>query len=381
MNKSQTIQELRDLYCQFLQIHKSGLIAYVRNANNTDGTNKLTDQAIGKVYGAYYRPPFFVFLRDLKTAMYSPSIFECAKTIAKDSEYIAGFAELFAKTKIAKLDTNGKVVSFREDLLGMLPRVRGEDEIKSIIERKLGVRVKASAPATDLIRHVAPFTTKSKFDQLPISQASAIFEVKKILENLPLPGTFLFVGDDDFISVLLSLADPSISSLVIDADEDLLVSIKSIAAKYELNIRVKKADADGKNLAREPIVGFLCNPPYTAKGVETFVRYGVKNFGRDGGVAILTVGDEAIGHRFLALQNFFTKKNLVIREIAKGAVAYPFTEAYPSDTVVKKKFLSAGVLEETIKTAPHLGASVYILDYIPYKVPQRALRQSIYTYL
>src|SRR3989344_1836165 len=201
MNKSQTIQELRDLYCQFLQIHKSSLIVYVRNANNTDGTNNLTDQAIGKAYGAYYRPPFFVFLRDLKTAMYSPSIFECAKTIAKDSEYIAGFAELFAKTKIAKLDTNGKAVSFREDLLGMLPRVRGEDEIKSIIERKLGVRVKASAPATDLIRHVAPFTTKSKFDQLPISQASAIFEVKKILENLPLPGTFLFVGDDDFISV------------------------------------------------------------------------------------------------------------------------------------------------------------------------------------
>ncbi|MBI2098163.1 MAG: bis-aminopropyl spermidine synthase family protein [Candidatus Wildermuthbacteria bacterium] len=381
MSRIQDIQELRRFYRQFLEIQRDILVAYVRKAKGADGTDNLNDQAIEKIYDAYYRPSFFVFLRDLKTAIYSASIFDFVKIIARDSEYGAGFVEFFEKTKLAKLDKNGKVIVLKKDLLSMLPRVQSEEEIKSTIERKLGVKIKANASVTDLLKNIKVFRTKSKFDQLPISQATAIFEVKKILENLPLPETFLFVGDDDFISVLLSFADPNISSLVIDADEELLASIKNIAAKYALNIRVKRADASGKNVVREPIVGFLCNPPYTYKGVKTFVKYGVKNFAKDGGFVILTVGDEAVGHRFLALQNFFTKENLMIREIAKGAAAYPFTELYPSDTVVKKKFLAAGISEETIKTAPHLGASVYVLDYIPYKVPQDKLRQSIYTYL
>ena len=374
-------KELRQLYSQFLQVQRDSLIEHIRNTNKPDERNNLTDKTIRDVYDAYYRPPFFAFLRDLKTAIYSHSIFNFVKAVGKDSEYGADFVELFKKTKIAKLDKNGKVIVLKKNILKALPRPQTEKEIKRKIEKTLKIKVKENAFATDLIANIAPFRAKSELDQLSISQGSAIFVVKKILENLPLPGNFLFVGDDDFISIFLAIADPSVSSIVIDADEELLAAIDNIAKQYKLNIKTRKGDVRKKDIIKEPIVGFLCNPPYTHKGVEAFINYGVNNFGEDGGIAILVVGDEAIGHRFLPLQDFFTGKNLVIKELAKGAVHYPFLELYPSDAVVKNKFLSVGISKRTVETAPHLGASIYVFDYIPYKVESSKIKQSIYSYL
>jgi len=215
---------------------------------------------------------------------------------------------------------------------------------------------------------------------MPISQSSAIFVVEKILENIPLNKKFLFVGDDDFVSVILGLADPKIESVVIDADSELLECIDILAKKFNLKIKTRKIDIRKTKILGEKFIGFLANPIYTESGVKEFMKYGINQLGEDGGFVFLEVGDEAIGNRFVFLQDFFNRNNLLIKELIVGKVFYPYIELYEEDKEILRR-LSQMMDKKIIEGSPKLAASLYVFTYLPFRPQKVKFKKPIYAYL
>jgi predicted methyltransferase len=269
----------------------------------------------------------------------------------------------------------GKIKILKKDFLRFFPKPREEKEIKEIVEKKLKMKLPSSFPSN------FPFGAKTiaKYDQLPISVSSAIFLVKKILEYLPLNKKFLFIGDDDLVSLYLSLTEPNIESLVVDIDEKLLLKIKEISKKFGLKIETRKIDLTKEKKLKENFIGFLTSPVYTFEGVKGFVEFGINQFGKDGGYGFLNLADEAIGNRILFLEEFFFQRNLQIEEIVKGKVFYPWRMTHPEDRVMFRR-LKNFFDPKVIKKSPIIGASLWIFNYIPFKVP-RPQKQPFYAYL
>jgi len=284
------------------------------------------------------------------------------------------------KEKIIKVKKDGRVFLLKKELEKIIPKPQKEEEIKRRIEKKLNFRVREEKPAVDLFKKFQSFKVKAKWDQMPISQSSAIFIVKKILENLPLNKKFLFIGDDDFISVFLTLAEPNIECQVIDVDEQLLECLKILSSKFKLKIEAKKIDIRKEKYLKEKFVGFLTNPVYTEAGVKEFVKYGVNQLGEDGGIVFLEVGDESIGNRFLFLEDFFAKKNLIIEEVIKEKIFYPYIELYKEDKEILRR-MKTMIDEKKIKESPKLAASLWIFKYLPFKPKKIKLKKPIYAYL
>ena len=328
---------LKKIYNKFLNFDKTRFFIDAEKYSTSLEKIKISRKVLKEFYDNYYRVSFILFLSNVKSIIYSPNVFDFIVKNSSEDWKLWPYLNFLEKEKIITVRPNGRVRVLKSDILRVIPRPQDEPEIKARIERKLKVKVQEREPVTALFNKFKHFTIKGKWDQMPISQGSAIFVVKKILENLPLNKKFLFVGDDDFISVILSLVDSSIESLVIDADEQLLDCINFLALKFNLPIETRKVDIRKQRNLGEKFVGFLTNPIYTEAGIKTFLKYGINQLGKDGGSVFLEVGDESIGNRFLFLQEFFAKNNLVINELIRGGIFYPYVELYKEDI---RKFTS-----------------------------------------
>ena len=94
----------------------------------------------------------------------------------------------------------------------------------------------------------------------------------------------------------------------------------------------------------------------------------------------LEIGDEAIGHRFLFLQEFFAKENLLIREVLANKIYYPYVSLHKEDKVISERLFKI-IDKKFVENSPKLGASLYIFDYIPFPVKKVKFKKSIYSYL
>jgi predicted methyltransferase len=129
------------------------------------------------------------------------------------------------------------------------------------------------------------------------------------------------------------------------------------------------------------ILGFCTNPPYNEEGIKTFLRYGLLHFDSLGGRVFLEFGDEAIGRKLLLLQRFFTRNNLEITDIVKGVINYPFMLMHPEDHIIREKLMNF-FSKELIESGYMIGADIYVLTYIPWKVGRISIKGlKIYTYL
>jgi len=360
---------LNKLYKKFVKFEENEFLRETKDYFSTSGEVpediKLPSQKQLKIiYQNYYKESFFSFLKKSKDVIYSSSPFDFILKNSTDRWNFINFIEFLKREKI--LDTkNDKVILLNKNFSEMVPAPMQNEEIKNAIERKLEKGIDLNAPSNYL------FQTKiegEKYDQLPISTNSAISVVKKILDYLPLKKTFLFIGDDDLISIYLSLANPEIECLVIDIDENLLTKISQIAQKYNLKIKTQRVDVQKTKKLKGEFTGFLVNPVYNYDGAKQFFDFGTNHLGKNGGYAFLEIGDESIGNKFLFLQNFFTKKNLIIQELLKEKSYYPYFIAHPKeDQVLNKKFRKF-FSQKAIETHPILGASLWIFEYIPFKV-------------
>jgi predicted methyltransferase len=302
---------LRKLYKKFLIFDRN---YYFQDVKTWFGVRelKLNKKILKEFYENYEKFSFLEFLEDIKDIIYSKNVFDFVVKNAVEDWDLWYYLKFLEKERIIKVKRTGSVSLLKKELREAIPKPQTEKEIKRKIERKLKIKIKEKETVISLFKKFQDFIVKAKWDQMPISAGSAIFVAKKILDYLPLNKKFLFIGDDDFISAILTLADENIECLVIDIDKQLLECINILARKFNLKIETKKVDIGKEKFLGEKFVGFLCNPTYTEEGVKKFVKYGISQLSNDGGVVFVEIGDEAIGNRFLFLQDFFTKENLII---------------------------------------------------------------------
>lgn len=376
-----TEKDLKKIYERFLSFDQVRFFVDVEKYSTSLKKIKVSRKVLKEFYDNYYRVSFIGFFSNVKDIIYSQNVFGFITKNSSEDWKLWPYLNFLEKEKIITVQSNGRIRVLKKDILRVIPKPQNELEIKARIEKKLKVKVQERKPVTTLFNKFKHFIVKGKWDQMPISQGSAIFVVKKILANLPLNKKFLFVGDDDFVSIILSLADPSIECLVIDADEQLLDCINFLALKFNLPIETRKVDIRKQKDLGEKFIGFLTNPIYTEAGIKTFLKYGINQLGKDGGAVFLEVGDESIGNRFLFLQDFFAKNNLVINELTRGEIFYPYIELYEEDKEILRRLTSMGIDKKIIENSPKLAASLYVFQHIPFKPKKIRLKKPIYAYL
>ncbi len=371
---------LKNIYKEFVKFDESIFILDAQNYSSSLEKIKPPKKIIRKFYQNYSRPTFFGFLGEIKPLLFGKSISEFVLENFSEDWNLWTFLEFLKRKKIIKVERSGKISLLKKEISRFIPPPKKEKEIKKIVEKKLGVKIKKKKSVVELFKKFYDFKTKAQWDQMPISQESAIFLVRKILEKIPFYKKFLFVGDDDLISLVLTLTEPNIECLVIDVDEHLLEGINFLAQKFNLKIEVKKIDIRKKKKLKGDFVGFLTNPIYTEEGVKEFVGFGANQLGKKGGVGFLVVGDESIGKRFLFLQEFFSKKRLIIEEIIARKIYYPWISLYKEDKEIKKRLCQI-IDEKVIEKSPKLGALLYIFDYLPKRPKRVKFKKPIYAYL
>ena len=324
----------------------------------------------------FYRHTFIEFYNNVRDIIYLRNPFNFIKETNKESWDLWYYISFLATNDLISIKENR--IKADEELENILvPRYSEEYVLKKIVEK---VEIDdLHRPTSSLIEKLAEerFEFKPYLDQLPISIESAVTLISTIFRYYPFYDKFLFLGDDDFISILIKIVEPRFKPIVIDLDERILEIIKSI----DEDIEVARRDFRKKKKLDKEILGFCTNPPYNEKGIKTFLRYGLLNLDSLGGRIFLEFGDEAIGRKQLLLQKFFTRNNLEITDLVKGKINYPFMLMHPEDHVIHEmlmKFFD----KELIESSYMIGADIYVLTYIPWKVRSLGVRGSkIYTYL
>jgi len=364
------------IYKKFLAYEKK---RFLKDSDNWLGVEKTNIEKKKFFFDNYYRVSFSRFLTNVKNLVYNPNPFCFVEKGWGDDWELELYLDFLKKENVI-IVSQDQIVIKNKEFFKDIPLLKTFKEIKELIEVKTGKKVKDKDSITNFIKEFSDFKVKGEWDQMPLSQSSVIFSASKILEYLPLKKKFLFIGDDDFLSVFLSLADQEVESVVIDADKELLECIDKIALKFKLKIETKLIDTRKKVKINQDFVGFSCNPPYTEKGVENFLNYGLSHLDWKGGNAFLTMGTENIGNRILFLQEYFSRQNLINMETITGQLFYPYLDLHKEDKdnfQRMKKHLS----EELIKKSPRLAADLWIFDYVPFKVERIKNRKSIYSYL
>ncbi|MCP6718248.1 MAG: bis-aminopropyl spermidine synthase family protein [Patescibacteria group bacterium] len=370
----------KKLYIRFLKSQKTRFIEDRKKHSTSLEDLKVSDKILGEFYDNYYKPTFLGFLHDIKTIIYSDNVFEFITKEALEDWDLYPYLKLLTDEKIIKVSRNGKTTLLKKRIEKFIPKPQTAKQIKSVVEKKLKIKAQDKQAVINLFKKFERFKVKAKWDQMPISAESAFFVAEKILAKIPFNKKFLLVGDDDFISVILTLADPNIECLAIDIDTQLLECIDILAKKFDLKIKTKKVDLSKKKDLKENFVGFLANPIYTEDGIKTFIKFGTDQLGKDGGFVFLEIGDEAIGNRFLFLQEFFSKNNLIINELILNKVYYPHIKLYKEDEVVLKR-MTKFINKKTIEKSPKLGAALYIFNYLGKRPRRVKFDKPFYAYL
>lgn len=369
------MRKLKNLYFEFLKFQEK---EFVKDRKNWFGVKemKLEEREIREFFLNYERESFFEFCKKVKDIIFAKEpLKETLSKWSTDNWYPYYFFRFLKDKRLINFKENGRLILIEKKLSKILPKPLREKEIKEKIEKNLKTKIFLSFPSN----YFFGTKTKSEYDQFPISVSSAIFIVSKILEYLPLYKKFLFVGDDDLVSIYLSLADKNIESLVVDIDEDLLKKIDEIAKKFKLKIKTKKIDIFKVKKLRENFVGFLTSPVYTFEGAKAFFEFGINQFSDDGGFAFLNLADEAIGNRYIFFEEFIAKRKLKIEEVIKGKIHYPFKLVHPDDKIILERYEKM-FDKRVIENSPIISSSLWIFNFIPFKI-KRPKKLPFYAYL
>ncbi len=330
---------------------------------------KEKESLLRKVYRILEKDTFVEFMMHLKFIFFSKSIFDYINLTCQDIRELWLLLNFLVKKKVIKL--KGDKVKVKKELLKFFVKEKSEREIERILRETVG-KLDKEKPLANLFR--AEFKWKYDYDQLPISTSSAIFIISRILHWLPFYDNFLFIGDDDFLSILLKLVDKKIRVKVVDIDKELLLILEKTAEEFGLEIETERVDIR-KDALKENFIGFFTNPPYTEAGIRSFVNFGVKSLSKDGGLAFLTFSYEP-SNRQIFLQKFFASKNLILLEMHPGVITYPF---YELDEYKKVKERLRKLTKTKIRKV--LSANFYSFTYIPWKVKRIVKKKSIYCYI
>lgn len=129
----------------------------------------------------------------------------------------------------------------------------------------------------------------------------------------------LCVGDHDLTSIALTLMCPGARAVVVDIDERVLAHIDALADRLDLRVRTHTGDL---RLGLPPSVRgsadvVFTDPPYTADGVELFVRRGVEGMAdpRRGRVLVAYGASETTPKLAAATQSRLARMDLLFEAV------------------------------------------------------------------
>jgi len=136
---------------------------------------------------------------------------------------------------------------------------------------------------------------------------------------------FILIGDDDLLSIALSLTQLPSRITVLDIDERLGDFIRNANEKYGFDIEFRRYNV-AEPLPKDLIGNFdvfSSEPLETLTGLKAFVSRGISCLKENGvgyfGLTIL----EASHQKWLAIQRLLSRMNCVITDIIKGFSIYP----------------------------------------------------------
>ena len=136
---------------------------------------------------------------------------------------------------------------------------------------------------------------------------------------------FILIGDDDLLSIALSLTQLPSRITVLDIDERLGDFIKNANEKYGFDIEFRRYNV-AEPLPKDLIGNFdvfSSEPLETLTGLKAFVSRGISCLKENGvgyfGLTIL----EASHQKWLAIQRLLSRMNCVITDIIRGFSIYP----------------------------------------------------------
>lgn len=365
-------EKLEKIYEDFCEYQKE---RYVRESKNWFGAKniKLSEKQRRNMFEMYYRYTFVEFWGYVRKIIYArKNVFDIVEKSDIELWDLSSILHFLSNDKIIKVRSNGKVVLLDKELKKYLTPLLTKEEIEKILSKKLKMRLSTikKKPVSVITKLILKkeFSYNAEYDQMPLSIESAVTIVERIVNKYPFYDGFLFVGDDDLISIMISLVIPGFSSIVIDIDENLLDNISELSKRIRAKIKTLQIDIKSGKKVSDNIMGFLANPPYTTKGVILFSKFGINHFGKRGGYAFIVFGDESIGTKKLFIQEFFTKNNLIYEEIVNEKIGYPYNKLHKEDVENLELIERLGVSKSVIKSSYQLGAYLHILKYIPWKV-------------
>ncbi len=239
--------------------------------------------------------------------------------------------------------------AIEEDLLSKLVE---RDFYKQSIELLARYRSKRPAPKRNYDQFTATIETTAK--RAVLLDFLGDIQDKRVL----------FLGDDDFTSVVTANMRLANSVAVLDIDERILDSIGDI--KEELGLGIKRVKHD----LRKPIPIELrgrfdtvfTDPPYTPAGIKLFVSRGIETLDRKNQTSRIYVcygNSDRAKERFLSIQEAVTDSGLMIRYVFDRFNRYGGADSIGSSS-------SLYVVETTPKTKPLVKGNydkpIYTID-------------------
>ncbi|MBS7658229.1 MAG: bis-aminopropyl spermidine synthase family protein [Candidatus Bathyarchaeia archaeon] len=137
--------------------------------------------------------------------------------------------------------------------------------------------------------------------------------------------SFVLIGDDDLLSIALSLTGLPSRICVLDVDERLGEYLKKINQKYNFEIEFYKYDVSEplpENLINQFDV-FSSEPLESESGLKAFIERGIYCLKNGGAGYFGLTTAEASFQKWLKIEKFLTKMNCVITDIIKSFSRYP----------------------------------------------------------
>eukprot|EP01127_Copromyxa_protea_P021871 TRINITY_DN7641_c0_g1_i1.p1 TRINITY_DN7641_c0_g1~~TRINITY_DN7641_c0_g1_i1.p1 ORF type:complete len:349 (-),score=84.03 TRINITY_DN7641_c0_g1_i1:32-1078(-) len=166
-----------------------------------------------------------------------------------------------------------------------------------------------------------------KYDQWYMTADHSSFRADFIRENGDLVDKkILFIGDDDLLSVAVSLTKLPREVVVLEIDERIVDFVNELGKRLNIPLSGRVYDIRlplDETLARQFDV-FICDPTETMQGFSLFVSRGVSSLRTTGSAVYFGLTAlEASKKKWYEIQKLLHSMNLVVTEIRHNFTEYP----------------------------------------------------------